>query len=203
MAKNSSAARAGLRAGMLKEPRVVARIALGALLAANLAAAVIAFQPFGASTEAQLREQASLAAEWTRLQEATFNAKRTVDKVEMARNEGGQFLDRYVLDGRVASSGLIEELNRMAKESGVKMLASAISEDAIEGTETLVMWSVSPNFEGDYQQIKKFVEMVDKSKRFLIIEQMNVTSPQQQVGGRVTVAMKLDAFVRSSGEVAE
>jgi hypothetical protein len=51
--------------------------------------------------------------------------------------------------------------------------------------------------------LKKFVEMVDKSPRFLIVENMTVVSPQQQQQQKgqnqnVNVALKLDTFVRET-----
>ena len=52
----------------LKDPRVAMRALIGVLLAANLAAAVVAFKPFGGSAEDLRREQQMLTAQLTRAQ---------------------------------------------------------------------------------------------------------------------------------------
>jgi hypothetical protein len=67
------------------------------------------------------------------------------------------------------------------------------------------MASITAGYEGPYESLKKFVEMVDKSPRFLIVENMTVVSPQQQQQQKgqtqtqnVNVALKLDTFVRET-----
>jgi Tfp pilus assembly protein PilO len=203
MARSFELGKMKLTKAVLKEPRVVIRAVLGVLLAANLIAAAIAFKPFGGSSEDMLREQAALGSQLATLELRVASSKNLVDRVEMARTEGERFLDKYLIDGRVAASTVGEELNRLAKDSGVRPSASSTSTEPIEGSDTLYEWSITANYEGDYPQLKKFVEMVDKSSRFLIIEQMNVTSPQQQAGQKVTVAVKMDAFTRQSPEDAQ
>jgi hypothetical protein len=126
-----------------------------------------------------------------------------VDKVEKARREGDEFLAKYVVDRRTMSSAIAEELNRMAKDAGVRALPGQLQLDPIEGSDTLEMASITAGYEGPYESLKKFVEMVDKSPRFLIVENMTVVSPQQQQQQKgqnqnVNVALKLDTFVRET-----
>jgi hypothetical protein len=97
------------------------------------------------------------------------------------------------------SSAIQEELNRMAKEAGVRPLPSGLQLEPIEGSDTLRMATITAGYEGTYANLKKFVEMVDKSPRFLIIEQMTVGAPQQQQAAQlVNVSLKLDTFVREA-----
>ena len=159
----------------IKEPRVLLRAAIGTLLAANLVAAVMAFKPFGGSADDLRREQQALRAQLARLQTRAATSKRLVEKVETARRDGDQFLAKYVTDRRTMSSTIQEELNRTAKEAGIKAL---------------------PGYEGSYADLTKFVNLLDKSPRFLIIENMQ-TAPQQG-GQSLNVTMKLDTFVRET-----
>ena len=188
-----------LAGAALRDPRVATRVVIGVLLAANLAAAVIAFKPFGGSAADLRLEQAALGSQIAELEKRAEAAKRLVDKVEMARREGDAFLTKYVVDRRTMSSAIAEELNRMAKDAGVRQLPSQFQLDPIEGSDTLQMATITAGCEGTYASLKKFVEMVDKSPRFLIIENMTVVSPQQQQAAQnqnVNVALKLDTFVR-------
>src|ERR1017187_9733479 len=160
MLRNFSLGKMKLTGVSIKDPRVAMRAIIGVLLAANLAAAVIAFKAFGGSAGDLGLGQAGLGRPLTQ-----------------------------------------EELNRMAKEAGARPLPSAIQLEPIEGSDTLRMATITAGYEGTYANLKKFVEMVDKSPRFLIIENMTVVSPQQQQAAQlVNVSLKLDTFVREAPE---
>jgi type IV pilus assembly protein PilO len=180
----------------VKEPRVLLRAIIGTLLAANLVAAVMAFKPFGGSADDLRREQEALRGQLARLQARIASSKRLVEKVETARREGDQFLEKYVTDRRTMSSTIQEELNRTAKEAGIKALPATLDLEAIEGSDTLEMMTISAGYEGTYADLTKFVNLLDKSPRFLIIENMQ-TAPQQG-GQALTVTLKLDTFVRET-----
>ena len=62
----------------VKDPRVLMRGVIGLLLVANLAAAVVAFKPFGGSAEDLRREQQMLNAQLTRAQQQLAASKRLV-----------------------------------------------------------------------------------------------------------------------------
>ena len=180
----------------IKEPRVVLRAIIGTLLAANLVAAVMAFKPFGGSAADLRREQQALRVQLSRLQARAATSKRLVEKVETARREGDQFLTKYVTDRRTMSSTIQDELNRTAKEAGIKALPATLDLEPIEGSDTLEMMSISAGYEGTYANLTKFVNLLDKSPRFLIIENMQ-TAPQQG-GQALNVTLKLDTFVRET-----
>ncbi len=182
----------------LGDPRVALRIVIGVLLVANIAAAVIAFKPFGGSADDMRRDQAALSRKLADLERRTAAGRQLVNKVEGARREGDDFTSKYIMDLRTFSSALGEELNRTAKDAGVKALPSQRQLEPVEGSDTLYVASISGGYEGSYDNLKKFVQLLDKSPRFLIIESMSLATPLQQSGQVVTVSMKLDAFVRSA-----
>jgi Tfp pilus assembly protein PilO len=159
----------------MKDRRVVVRAGLGVLLAANLAAAFFVFHPLGGSAEdlAQQMEtkQRDLAQQLKRL-ERTRNVEQ---KVKQAKVEGDKFLQEYILSRRKAYSTLLAEANKLAVESGLKPKESAYAPpDPVEGSETIEQLSISANYEGTYQSLTKFVNLLDKSPR-LIIESMQAT----------------------------
>jgi Tfp pilus assembly protein PilO len=204
MARNFNLGQMKLTGASIKDPRVAMRAVIAVLLAANVAAAVLAFKPFGGSAADLRLEQTALGTQIAGLEKSAAAARLMVDKVEKARREGDGFLAKYVVERRTMSSALAEELNRMAKDAGVRALPGQLQLDPIEGSDTLEMASMTVGYEGPYESLKKFVEMVDKSPRFLIIENMTVVSPQQlQQKGQnptqnVNVALKLDTFVRET-----
>jgi type IV pilus assembly protein PilO len=185
----------------MREPRILMRALIGALLGANLAAAVIAFAPFGVSSEGLRQQQADLGRQLAEMERLNAASARLVANVETARREGDQFLGKYVMDRRTVASAVSEELNRMAQAAGIRPLPSGEELQPIEGSDTLQMLTITAGYEGSYASLKKFVDLLDKSPRFLIVERMDVVSPQQQqaqAAQLVTVGLKVDTFVREA-----
>ena len=181
----------------LKDPRVVMRVVIGVLLAANLVAAVIAFKPFGGSDPRE--EQIALGRQLADMEKKAAADRQLVSRIETGRREGDRFLAEYVTDARVLSSTIGEELSRAAKEAGIRELPRQTSRpELIEGSASLYMVRIQAGYEGNYASLKKMVELLDKSPRFLIIEKMTVVSPQQQSGQLVNVNIVLDTFMRDA-----
>jgi len=186
----------------IRNPRVVMRVIIGILLVANLAAAVVAFKPFGGSAEDLRQNQQSLQAELTTLRARLAKTKQVAERVETARTQGDQFLAKYFLSERSASASLLQDLDQMATEAGIKMGQASFQPQEIEGSDTLYMLSIQAGFEGSYANLTKFMNLVDKSPRFLIIEGMRAAAPQQQGQQRtaqpaLNVTLKIDSFVNT------
>jgi type IV pilus assembly protein PilO len=177
-----------------KDPRVAMRALLGALLLVNLVAAVIAFKPFGGGADDLRRERQGLQQQLAQLQAQVASSRRLAAKVQTARTEGDKFLNEYVADRRVMTSTIYGELVQMAKNSGITVLPTTFSIDPIEGSDTLHMMTISAGCTGTYPNLAKFVNLVDKSERFLIIESM-VAAPLQ-AGQNLNVALKIDTFIK-------
>jgi Tfp pilus assembly protein PilO len=181
----------------LKQPITLLRALIVALLAVNLVMAVVAFKPFGGSADDLRRNEAGLRDRLAATQARLAIGRRLADKVETARHQGDQFLTRYVVDRRTASSAVYEELTRMAAEAGIQPGQESFEYDEIEGSVTLQMMTISAGFEGTYPQITKFVNQVDKSPRFFVIESMQTAAPQQNAQ-KLTVQFKIKTFVRGA-----
>jgi len=179
----------------LKQPRVALRLLIGALLAANLVMAVVAFKPFGGSAD-DLRKQADAQRDQLAATQARLAiTKRLAQKVEAARLDCDGFLTKYVVERRIASSTVYDELTRMAAEAGVQPGQETFQYDAIDGSDTLQMMTISAGFEGTYPQITKLVNLIDKSPRFFVIDSMQASAPQQNAQ-KLTVQLKIKTFVR-------
>jgi Tfp pilus assembly protein PilO len=177
--------------------RVAVRAVLGALLLANLVAAVVAFKPFGGGAEDLRRDRNVLQQQLAQLQAQVSRKKTLVEKVSTARSQGDQFLNKYFTDRRVLNSTIQGELEQIAKDAGIAYQGTTLTLEAIEGSDTLAMWTINAGVQGTYAALSKFVNLVDKSPRFLIIESM-VAAPQQ-TGQILNVIIKLDTFVNDRG----
>ncbi len=180
-----------------KDPRVGMRALLGVLLLANLVAAVVAFKPFGGGADDLRRERNALQLQLAQLQKQVAKNKKLVEKVETARSQGDQFLSRYFTKRRVLTSTIQGELVQIAKEAGVTYQPTTWTQEVIEGSDTLEMWTINAGCQGTYAALSKFVNLVDKSPRFLIIESLNAVP--QQTGQILNVTIKVDTFVKEQG----
>src|SRR4051812_33241979 len=103
-----------LKGAQVKDPRVMMRVIIGVLLVANMAAAIVAFKPFGGSAEDLRREQQSLSGQLTAARARLAASQRLVDKVQTARREGDQFLGQYFMTSSAASALVLTELTELA-----------------------------------------------------------------------------------------
>ena len=182
------------RAVKIKDPRVAVRGVLGALLLANLAAALLVFRPWGGSAEDLERQRQQLNAQVIQLQKKLAQTKALVSKVEQARKTGDQFLGQYTTDRQTTMSMVYAELMNDAKDAGITARPLSIDLEPVEGSDTLMQMTISAAYEGPYAGMIKFVNLLDRSPRFLIIESMTATP--QTSGNNLTVTFKLDTFVR-------
>jgi len=181
-----------------KDTRVIVRVVLGLLLAANLVAAGFAFHLFDDSPE-QLAHQVQSARQQILAAVVRLNHTRQIaSKVEKGREEGSKFIDTYMTSRRVTYSTILSELNETATQTNMKPKDSVIGLDAIQGTDSLDMMTVTASFEGPYTNLVHFINSLDKSKRFLIIESLSAT-PQQN--GNLQVTLKLNTFVKDDPSV--
>jgi Tfp pilus assembly protein PilO len=191
-----------LPAGLtVKDPRIAMRAVIGVLLVANVAAALVAFKPFGlfgGSADDLRHQQQALSAQLSQRERSLARTKQIVEKVQRARTEGDGFLGQYFSDENTTAAMIVAELYGAAKEAGIKMGTVTWTREAIEGSDTLMMLTSQIGFEGNYANLTKFVNLVDKSQRFMIIENMQAAAPQQQGGQALNVTLKIDTFVKGA-----
>ena len=179
-----------------KDPRFIARAVLGVLLFANLISAYAVFYPVGGSAE-ELEAQISTMRSQIQQRQAALGRMRTlVAKIEQARTSGDQFLGQYFMDRRTASSTILNELDIAAKQAGMRPKERSFAYDPVEGSEDLSMMTVVANYEGTYGDLLQFVNRLDKSQRFLILDTL-MAAPQQG-GGTLNVQIKFNSFVREA-----
>lgn len=187
---------------VLREPKNLVRAGLGILLIANLVAASFAFHIVGTSPEAV---NAELIAATSRLQadQARLSRSRLLTaNIDKGRSQSETFLASYMTGRRHTYSTIIGEITDLAKASGMKMKEATIAPlDPIEGSDDLDMMTVSSNFEGTYGQLVKFVNSLDRSSRFLIIDSMQAAP--QATGDQLSVNIKLAAFVKNDTGAAQ
>ncbi len=179
-----------------RDPRTLARAALGLMLAANLAAALLVWRPIGGSPEQLEQQLADLRRQSTARQAAIGRLRTLAAKVDKARAEGDKFLAGYFMDRRTASSSILAELARSAREAGLKPREHSFLFEPVEGSDTLSLMRISANYEGTYADLVEFVNLLDRSARFLILE--NLQAAPQQTAGMLNAGFQINTFVREA-----
>lgn len=195
MAKNSKikAPVAAKRANTAQTARVV----LGLLVVLNLAAAWYVLYPPGGSAETLEQELVSLQAQLKQSKTRLEESKKHAGAVEKGRGGADEFLSKYFVPLRSAPTTFLTELNQIATRAGIKDRGITYSPDVIDGSEELGMLTITANFEGTYKNLLSFVREIDRSPNLLIIESLNATP--QQGSNVLTVAIKMEAFLREDG----
>lgn len=182
-----------------KSTQGLLRIVVLVLIAANLIVAAFAFHWIGnpaLETEEQVRTtQRQLAQAQARLTQSRSMA----GKVEQARAAGDQFLTAYMTDRRNTYSTVLAEMNRIAAEAHLKSKEKALPPlQPIEGSDNLSIMTLTANYEGTYSALLQFVNMLDKSRRFIIIESLQAAPIQG--GNNLNISIQVNTFVRGDSE---
>jgi type IV pilus assembly protein PilO len=167
---------------------------LGLLLLANIIAALLVFRPWGGSREELEQQAVDLHRQVQQRQAAAARLRSIVGKVETARQAGDDFLKQHFTDQQIAYSTLLEELGQASREAGVQEREHSFVFEPVEGSDTLGVLKITANYQGSYADLIQFVNRLDRSKKFLIVE--SLTATPQQNAGVLNVNMKLNAFVQ-------
>ena len=184
-----------------KEPKFLVRAILGLLLLANLIAATFAFHLIGDSPADLGARLASIRSGLLSAQLRLNKSRALAANIERSREQGDRFLAVNMTSRRHTYSEIFAETNKLVVAAGMKMgEANFAVPDPIEGSDDLDTLAMTANFEGGYSQLVKFVNLLDRSPRFLVLQSLQV-SPQPK-GDILNVTIKLSTFVRDDKEGA-
>ena len=163
----------------------------------TIIAAYTVLRPLGGSAEDLEAQLISMRQQAIQRKAQLQRTRALVAKIEQARTSGDDFLNSYFLNRQTTYSTLVGELDHAAKETGIRPKDRAFVIDPIEGSDTLSMMTITANYEGSYGDLLQFVNRLDKSGRFLILD--TLTATPQQGTPVLNVAVKLNTFVKGAG----
>jgi|GEM_PF-380319 len=182
-----------------RDPRILMRVILGVLLLGNLVAFYFVIYPLGGAPE-ELDAQLQTLVQQAAAQRKSLDRLRVLTtKVEGARRQAGDFETTNFTDRRVVYSTLVNEITQAADSAGIKLKDHALQNEEIEGSDTLGMITVNANYEGTYGDLLNFVNRIDRSERFVIIDSLAATP--QQGSNQLNVTMKMNLFVRNTADL--
>jgi Tfp pilus assembly protein PilO len=166
------------------------KIAIVAMLAADLVAAAVLFSPLVGSAASRRSEMNQLSAE-LRKKSREVEPLRDVDKkVALAKDQISQFYkDRFA----PRSSDITQELGKLASESGVRIQQAKYKQDdpQISG---IVPVAIEGDFSGDYLQLVRFINALERSKLLFTVDSVSLAG---EAAGPVRLAVKMHSYIRS------
>jgi type IV pilus assembly protein PilO len=172
----------------LKQARNRMKIAIAALVVVDIAAAVLLLTPLAGSQESRQQQLRQL---WLELKSKESAPWRGLDKkIPLAQRQIDDFYrDRFPAE----NSAISTDLGKVAAATGVRMSAVKYREKdaAIDGLQRV---EVEADLSGDYLQLVRFINTLERNRLFFIVDDLQLGSEQ---GGIVKLQIKLETYLRS------
>src|SRR5579883_3171080 len=125
-----------------RDPRLMARVILGTLLLANVAAALFVFKPWGGSAKDLEEQVLELNRQIAAKKAALQRSKDQAGKSDQARTQTTQFLQQNLLDRQTTYSQMVSEILQDASNSQVTLKEQSFTLDPVEGSDTLSLMTL-------------------------------------------------------------
>jgi Tfp pilus assembly protein PilO len=166
------------------------QIAIAAMVLVDLVAVGVLFSPLVGSAESRRITMSELSLELSKKTREVAPLKGIDQKIILAKGQIGQFYqDRFPS----RDSELAAELGKIASENGVRILqAKYKQEDATEAR--IVPTEIEGNFSGDYLQLVRFINALERSKQFFAVDSISLAGEST---GPVKLEVKMHSYLRT------
>jgi hypothetical protein len=183
----------------LRQTRQRLKIAIGALLAVDAIAVVLLISPVIGS---QRSRDERLNQRWRELQLKTRQVQplRGLDKkIPIAQRQIDDFYEnRFTSETSVVSANL----EKLALDSGVKLAGVSYgkkgNENELESARAEALGlnriAIDADLSGDYLQVMHFINALERSKLFFLVDSVQIGSDQ---GGVVRLRMHLETYLKT------
>jgi len=164
-------------------------LAAAVLLALDLAAGIFLLSPLGRSRRAHQEDYDHLRVSLkTKMSESL--PLRGMDKklVQAETDLAGFYRDRFPAH----ASAIPQELGTLAGSNGVRLTEVRYTSEAA-GQAGLQRVSMDATLAGDYRQVAKFINALERDRMFFVIDEVTLN---QQQGGFVRLQLKLQTYLK-------
>ena len=204
MAKNNQSNRAADRP-VPRRPvwRRLLQGLLAGLLAVNILFFSLALKPAGERAREQAELFRGLGQDLESRRETVKRLRNIAANLGQARTQGLQFHRDKFLDKPTGFSILMEELDKLARANRVRKGTVTYSLSDVQGQPELNEVHVTTVLEGDYANIVEFVNQVERSPQFMIIDNIALAGggntrakPGASKASPVRLSLRLVTFFR-------
>ncbi len=172
------------------------RLGLSILLGIDLVLAVLVFWPAGPSFADQKQELETLRADVQAKRESVSHWRKIESNLPAVRKQGDDFYQHQFLPDATGYSTIMEEVDKLAVDSGVKKGQVGYQVAEVKGRPDLESVDISTTLEGDYAKIVHFVNKLEQSNLFLIVDSLSVASSTQT--RTVKLSVRLITYFRTA-----
>jgi hypothetical protein len=164
-------------------------VAIAAMVVADVVAAGILFSPLVGSADSRRTQILQLTAELARKTHDVQPLIGVDQKLVLAKDQISDFYK-----GRFAEkdSQLTTELGKLAAENGIRIQQARYKEEEPE-TSGIVPVVIEGSFSGDYLQLVRFINTLERSKMFFTVDSVDLAG---EGAGPVRLQIGLHSYLR-------
>jgi Tfp pilus assembly protein PilO len=173
----------------LQHTRRNLKIAIAAMVAADVIAAGILFSPLVGSADSRHLQINELRAEYSKKTREVEPLHGMDQKLVLAKTQIGDFYKERFAN---RDSDLTTELGKLATENGIHIQQAKYKEEDPE-TSGIIPVAIEGSFSGDYLQLVRFINTVERSRMFFTIDSVDLAG---EGGGPVHLTITLHSYLR-------
>jgi Tfp pilus assembly protein PilO len=168
-------------------------VTLGALVGSNLAVFLVYTLPRAIQERSLASQAETLQAEIQRDQRAVAALKERADIIRSNGQDADRFFRDVVARPKEGLLPTLQYVEKTAEELGLTARSRSYTEHEVKGL-PLVEFAITMPLSGPYKQIVAFLDRLERSSRFLIVDELQLHS-RTDVGA--DLALSLSAYFRA------
>jgi len=166
------------------------KIAIGAMIVADVIAVGVLFSPLVGSADSRQLQLNLLRAELTRKTREVEPLRGMDKKVVQAKDQiNGFYKDRFA----AKDSDLANELGKLATQNGIRIQQARYRQEEAESS-GVVPVAIEGSFSGDYLQLVRFINTLERSKMFFEVDGVDLAG---ETTGQVKLEIAMHSYLRS------
>lgn len=149
--------------------------AIAVLFVVDLVVFFAGLRPFRVVEARRLALRSDLRRQFEERRQEVARLRDIQSKVEAAREQGDAFLRDQLLPQKEGFSTVVNELDAMAAAAAVRKGTVNFKTKSLQG-HSLFEVGLSTTVEGDYPSLVRFVNKIEQSQRFFVIENLSLAS---------------------------
>jgi len=166
------------------------KIAIGAMLAADVVAMAVLFSPLVGSADSRQLQLNLLRAELTKKTREVEPLRGMDKKIVLAKDQiGGFYKDRFA----AKDSDLLNDLGKLASENRIRIQQAKYKEEDAESS-GVIPFEIEGSFSGDYLQLVRFINALERSELFFAVDSVDLAG---ESAGPVRLQITMHSYLRS------
>ena len=166
------------------------KIAIGAMLAADVVAVAVLFSPLVGSVDSRKLQLNQLKVELQRKTREVEPLRGMDKKIVLAKDQiNGFYKDRFA----AKDSDLANELGKLASENGIRIQQARYKQEDAESSGVIPV-AIEGSFSGDYLQLVRFINTLERSK---LLFEVNSVDLAGESTGPVKLEIAMHSYLRS------